>query len=333
MFDANSLKFFLGGVTLILASIVIARLVGLLKLYCFNYQNLKKLKKLKKETADPLENNALNLIINHCQNFNSKWILSEPDLDILANTYQLIDKISSVYHPESPFPLEEARIRSVLNAFVELKNHLLLIINRKEVHAITQFRIGQIVTLSQTWEKGSPPKYPTRRVSVISRAAKMVIYITHYITLKILLTNWYLVIGKLAIRIYSDVTKEPYSKPEILLEDLHLMTESENLYMGNLPKQIRIVAETSRNKILFTSWSIEWPLVKEIYINLIKDVASEYNPQKKDPIYEAKLSEVIASGSRFLEQIAAIQTYPFCLLKIENLDKFKVYINNKRKKN
>ena len=56
---------------------------------------------------------------------------------------------------------------------------------------------------------------------------------------------------------------------------------------------------------------MEWTTVKGIYVNLVKKIAHAYNPKAEQPIYEAKLSELLTSGARFSEQIAAIQTYPF----------------------
>ena len=48
-----------------------------------------------------------------------------------------------------------------------------------------------------------------------------------------------------------------------------------------------------------------------IYIDLIKDIAREYNPKAEQPIYEVKLFKLLTSGLHFFDQIAAIRTYPF----------------------
>ena len=56
---------------------------------------------------------------------------------------------------------------------------------------------------------------------------------------------------------------------------------------------------------------MEWTTVKEIYFNLVKNIAHEYYPKAEQPIYEAKLSELLTCGVHFFEKIAAIQNYPF----------------------
>ena len=57
----------------------------------------------------------------------------------------LILKIAYSYHPNSKYPLEEARIRWVLNAFLELKDHLILITTWKGIHSgLSVARLGDV---------------------------------------------------------------------------------------------------------------------------------------------------------------------------------------------
>ena len=333
MFDISFWKFILPGVALLLlVFILLARGFGVIKLEYLNLKWLRELKAFKLHTDDPAYKGALVAIISYCQVLNSKWVLEESDLDILENTYQLVKKIACSYHPDSKHPLEEARIRWVLNAFMELKNHLLVITTWKGIHAATQFRIRHVVTLSRAWklkrswkeskallflEKyGLSPFFKwfffiIRCVDLTFWATKMIVYVIQDIVFKVFLVRWYLIVGELAVQVYSDRAKDPDTQPETILEDLHSISESEDSQIKNLPERIKKVAELSRNEILYHTWSVEWTTVKGIYVNLVKKIAHAYNPKAEQPIYEAKLSELLTSGARFSEQIAAIQTYPF----------------------
>ena len=333
MFDISFWKFILPGVALLLlVFILLARGFGVIKLEYLNLKWLRELKAFKLCTDDPAYKGALVAIISYCQVLNSKWVLEETDLDILENTYQLVKKIACSYHPDSKHPLEEARIRWVLNAFMELKNHLLVITTWKGIHAATQFRIRHVVTLSRAWklkrswkeskallflEKyGLSPFFKwfffiIRCVDLTFWATKMIVYVIQDIVFKVFLVRWYLIVGELAVQVYSDRAKDPDTQPEAILKDLHSISESEDSQIKNLPEKIKKVAELSRNEILYHTWSVEWTTVKGIYVNLVKKIAQAYNPKAEQPIYEAKLSELLTSGARFSEQIAAIQTYPF----------------------
>jgi len=333
MLDTDVLKLLIPGIALLLLIFILsARGFGVIKLKYLNFKELCELKKLRLGADGSLNSKALAAIINHCQVLNSKWVLEESDLDILSNTYQLIKKIACSYHPDSKHPVEEARIRWVLNAFMELKNHLLVITTWKGIHAATQFRIRHIVILSHAWrlkrswkeskvfifldKHGLFPLFKwfffiIRCVDLACWTTKMIVYVIQDIIFKVFLVRWYLIIGKLASQVYSDRGKDPNTQPETILEDLNSMPECENYQIKNLPEQIKKVSEFSRNEILYHTWSVEWTKVKGIYINLVKDIAHKYNPQSEQPIYEAKLSELLTSGAHFSEQIATIQTYPF----------------------
>ena len=333
MFDIGIFKFLLPGIALLLLILILSsRGFGVFKLNYLNFKRLRELQKLKLSGDSPSSNKALTAITNHCQALNSKWVLEESDLDILSNTYQLIKKIACSYYPDSKHPLEEARIRWVLNAFLELKNQLLVITSWKGMHKATQFRIRHIVALSRAWDLKRSWKqskvfiflekrdlfpffkwlfFIIRCVDLIFWSTKMIVYVIQDIVFKVFLVKWYLLIGDLAIQVYSNLEKDPNTQPESILEDLYSMSESENSQIKDLPEEIKKVVSFSRNKILYHTWSVEWTIVKRIYLSLIKDIAQEYNPNSEQPVYEAKLSELLTSGVHFFGQIAAIHTYPF----------------------
>ena len=333
MLDISVLKFFILGVALVfLIFILVTRGFGIVKLGYLNFKWLRGLENSKLEVDDRANKEALTVIINHCQIVTSKWILDEPDLNFSNNTHQLIKKIACAYYPDSKFPVEEARIRCVLNAFMELKNHLLVLATWKGIHAVTQFRIRHVLILSRAWKVKASWKqwkvfaflnkrglYPLfkwlffiiRCLDLIFWVMRMVTYIMQDIVFKVFLVRWYLVIGKLAIQVYSDRAVDPDIQFESILDDLDSISESGNERKNDLPEKIKKISEFSRNEILYHTWSVEWVKVKGIYTNLIKSIAREYHPESEQPIYEVKLSELLASGVYFAEQIATIQTYPF----------------------
>ncbi|SVE27495.1 uncharacterized protein METZ01_LOCUS480349, partial [marine metagenome] len=135
MLDTDVLKFLIPGIALLLLIFILsARGFGVIKVKYLNFKELRELQKLRLSLDGSPNNKALTAIINHCQALNSKWVLEESDLDIFSNTYQLIKKIACSYHPDSKHPVEEARIRWVLNAFIELKNQLFVITTWTGIH-------------------------------------------------------------------------------------------------------------------------------------------------------------------------------------------------------
>ena len=328
----STLELFILGVILGTLLLILIKGFGVMKLRYLNFKWLCKFKESMQGADDLKKKEALTTIINQCLSLNSKWLLDKSDLHFSNNTYQLIKKIACAYHPDSKTPLEEARIRCILNAFMELRNHLLALTTFKGIHAITQFRIRHVLILSHAWKiKESWKKwkififlnnhglYPLfkwlffviRCVDLTFWALKMTAYILQDIVLKIFLVRWYLVIGKLAIQVYSDKMEISEIQIESIFDGLDAIPEPENQSKNNLPKKIKEISEISRNEILYHTWSVKLIKVKGIYIRLINNIAREHHPHSEQPIYEVKLSGLLASGLYLSEQIAAIQTYPF----------------------
>ena len=333
MLDISIFKFFIVVTALaFLVFLLVTRSFGIVKLAYLNFKWLRGLKSSKLDGADITNQEALTVTINHCKVLNSKWILDESDLNLTYNTHQLIKEIARAYYPNSKFPLEEARIRCVLNAFMQLKNHLLVLTTWQGTHPLTQFRIRHIVILSRAWKLKESWKdwkvfaflnkhklYPLfkwlffiiRCVDLTFWVIRMVTYILQDIVFKVFLVRWYLIVGKLAIQVYSNRTNDPEIQFESILNDLGSIPEFESKLRNNLPEKIKRISEVSRNEILYHTWRVEWIKVKEIYINLTESIARDYHPASEQPIYEVKLSDLLASGVYFAEQIATIQTYPF----------------------
>lgn len=321
-----------GCLLLLLAIIFTANGFGVIKLEWLNFTRLRELKRLKSSAEDPLERQALEAIIRRCNALNSKWILRESDLSLAENTYSLVAEIASAYHPGSKSPVEEARIRRVLKASMELKDRLLALTKWKGIHAVTQFRLRHVLFLSRAWKIKEEWKewrvvkflvkyklYPlfkwillaVRCLDLTFWAMKMMVYIIYDIVFKVFLVRWYLIVADLAIQVYRDKEGVPEVQPEGIMEDFDSMPDPESVEDTGLPGAVKKIADASRNDILFHSWNVEWKEVKEIYLSLIEDIARVHHPQADQPLYEAKLFDLLMGGVRFAEKIATIQTYPF----------------------
>lgn len=333
MIEFSVLHFIIPAILLLLLLVILfAGKFGVIQLDWTNSARLRELKKNRQDAADSMEKAALEAIITPCQALSSKWILREADLHIADKTHLLIESIARAYHPQSSHPVEEARIRRVLQAFIDLQNRLLALTACKGIHAATQFRINHALVLSRAWKlkekwKKSPAVqflerhrlftlarwviFAVRCVDLTFWVIKMLSYILQDIVFKVFLIRWYLIVGDLAIQVYRDQEKEPDVRPEDLLEDLDTMPEADSPPTDQLPDAIKTIAQTSRKNILFHAWSLDWKSAKEIYICLVEDIARVHHPKSKDPLYEARLYDLLTAGVRLSEKIGTIQTYPF----------------------
>jgi hypothetical protein len=264
---------------------------GLLKISWLNFARLKELEKQKQDSKDPAKQKALQAVVEHCQDLRAKWILKEPDLRIAKRTRHLAMEIASVYHPQSSNPLAEVRLGGLLEAFLELKNRIVVLSEMKGVRTFTQFRLRHVRYLSRAWQKKEQWQ-KSRMGQAIARyklaalfqwvyllirfldltfwVFKMLGYIVHDVVLKILLIRWYLTIGELALRIYADRAAEPELEADELLNQLGAIPDEE--IPSELPTGAREIAEVSRKTLMFNRSSVKWNQVKEIYFDLVKSL-------------------------------------------------------------
>jgi hypothetical protein len=302
---------------------------GLLKISWLNFARLKELEKQKLDSKDPLKQNALQAVIEHCQQLRSKWILEEPDLKIAERTQHLVRKIASVYHPQSKNPLAEVRLGGLLEAFLELKNRIVTLSEMQGVRQFTQFRLRHVRYLSRAWKKKEQwhqskvgqavARYKLaillqwvylliRFLDLTFWMFKMAGYIVHDIVLKILLLRWYLTIGELTIRMYRDPAQESDLDADELLSQLGSIPEAQD--PATLTAGAKEIADRSRKSLLFNMSSVNWDQVKEIYFHLVTDLASNYYPEAEEPLYEVRLYHLMMGVSRLSDQVASIRDQP-----------------------
>ena len=316
------------GLTLGIA-IITVKGFGLIKIGWLNFTRLKELEQQKHGSKDPAKQHALQVVIQHCQRLRSKWILQEPDLRIVERTQHLAEKIASVYHPRSSNPLAEVRLGELLEAFLELKNKIVIFSELKGVRAFTQFRLRHVRYLSRAWQKKEQwRKSPLGQTIARYKLAalfqwvyflirfldltfwmfKMLGYIVHDVVLKILLIRWYLTIGELTIRMYADRTGESDLSAEELLSQLDAIPNED--MPSDLPLGAREIADASRKALMFKMSSVEWNQVKENYFCLVRDIAGHYYPTAEEPLYEVKLYHLMMGVSRLSDQVASIRHKP-----------------------
>ena len=325
-----------GFIFLALLAVLIVKGFGVIKLELTNRNRIRELKQMAVGSESSANKDALNAIANQCTKLNSKWILKESDLDIAGNTYRLLRVIAALYHPESRTPVEEARIRKVLQACLELKDRLLGISKWRGAHKLTQFRLRHILFLSEAWRIKEQWKewalvkflirhnlyglfqwffFLIRCVDLTFWAMKMLIYIIHDLVFKVFLVHWYLMIGELATKVYQDSKEKPDEESEIeaknLMEDFESIPESDPLGKSDLPDKIQNISNASRKELLFHVGSLNWEQTRANYIRLVEEIALSHYPQSDQSLYETTLFDLLMSGVRFLETLAAIQNYPF----------------------
>ena len=325
-----------GFIFLALLAVLIVKGFGVIKLELTNRNRIRELRQMAVGSESSANKDALNAIANQCTKLNSKWILKESDLDIAGNTYRLLRVIAALYHPESRTPVEEARIRKVLQACLELKDRLLGISKWRGVHKLTQFRLRHILFLSEAWRIKEQWKewalvkflmrhnlyglfqwffFLIRCADLTFWSMKMLIYIIHDLVFKVFLVHWYLVIGELATKVYQDSKEKPDEESEIeaknLMEDFESIPESDPLGKSDLPDKIQNISNASRKELLFHVGSLNWEQTRANYIRLVEEIALSHYPQSDQPLYQTTLFDLLMSGVRFLETLAAIQNYPF----------------------
>lgn len=316
------------GLTLAVA-IVTVKGFGLIQIGWLNFARLKELEKQKHDSKDPAKKKALQAVVQHCQNLRSQWILREPDLRIAERTQHLAQEIAAVYHPRSSNPLAEVRLGGLLEAFLELKNRIVVFSELRGVRTFTQFRLRHVRYLSRAWQKKEQwqkskmgqavARYKLaalfqwvylliRFLDLTFWMFKMMGYLVHDVVLKILLIRWYLTIGELTIRMHADHAGESDLDADELLSQLGSIPDEE--ISSELPAGAREIADASRKSLMFNMSSVKWNQVKDIYYDLVKDIAGHYYPSAEEPLYEVKLFHLMMGVSRLSDQVASIRDKP-----------------------
>jgi hypothetical protein len=315
----------------VVLAVLIVKGYGILQVRWLNISRLQNLRQRASATSDPIERASLDAITKRCEALRGRWVLGESDLTLIENTRSLVREIAERYHPQSTQPLAEARIEKILNAFLEMKTHILQLTRLRGIREWTRFRLRHLVWLSKAWARKTqweqtPTVKTVRRIKLIPIvkwiytalrsldlvfwSLKMTVFFLYDIVFKVFLIRWYLLVGETAIRVYSDREKDEEISPEELLEDMDALPDQKEFQEAGLTGEVKEQVDASRNALLFHMGSMRWQEARQRYDNLVKDIARIHHPQSERPLYEARLYDLLIGFSRFAEQVVNLNTKP-----------------------
>lgn len=321
----------MGAFLVCVLAVLIVKSYGILQVRWLNVSRLREFQQRASATSDPAERTSLNVITERCQALRGRWVLGETDLAVIENTRSLVREIAELYHPQSKQPLAEARIEKILNAFLEMKTHILQLTRLRGIREWTRFRLRHLVWLSEAWaRKTQLEQTPTvktvrrfklipivkwiytalRSLDLVFWSLKMTVFFLYDIVFKVFLIRWYLLVGKTAIRVYSDTEKGEEISPEALLEDMDALPDQNEFQETGLTGEVKACVDTSRNAFLFHLGSMSWQEARQRYDTLVKEIARIHHPQSERPLYEARLYDLLIGFSRFAEQIVNLKSKP-----------------------
>lgn len=321
----------IGAFLVCVLAVLIVKGYGILQVRWLNVSRLRDFQQRASASSDPAERTSLNVITKRCEALRGRWVLGEADLALIENTRSLVRKIAELYHPESKQPLAEARIQKILNAFLEMKTHILQLTRLRGIREWTRFRLRHLVWLSEAWaRKTRLEQTPTvktvrrfklipiikwiytalRSLDLVFWSLKMTVFFLYDIVFKVFLIRWYLLVGETAIRVYRDREKDEDISPEALLEDMDALPDQNEFQETGLTGKVKECVDASRNALLFHLGSMSWLEARQRYDTLVKEIARIHQPQVERPLFEARLYDLLIGFSRFAEQIVNLKSKP-----------------------
>ncbi|MCZ6540019.1 MAG: hypothetical protein O6704_00020 [Nitrospinae bacterium] len=325
------IAFGVGAFLVSLLAVLTVKSYGVLQVRWLNTSRLRDLKLRVAATSDDLERGALNAVIERCEALRGRWVLGEADLSLIANTRGLVADIAKRYHPQSSQPLAEARIENILNAFLDMKTHILQLTRLRGIRQWTRFRLRHLVWLSEAWQQKTrweqtPAVRTARRFRLVTIvkwitlalrsldlmfwSLKMTVFFLYDIVFKVFLIRWTLLVGETAIRVYSDQETGADVAPEDLLEEMDALPDPNEFEETGLSGEVQELVNTSRKAIMFHLGAMSWKEARQRYDRLVEDIARAHHPQSERPLYEARLYDLLIGFSRFAEQIVNLNTKP-----------------------
>jgi hypothetical protein len=325
------IAFGFGTVLACVLAVLVVKGYGLLQVRWLNISRLRNLQQRSSDTSDPIERLSLNAITERCEALRGRWVLGEADLALIENTRSLVQQIAEIHHPQSAQPLAEARIEKILNAFLEMKTHILQLTRLRGIREWTRFRLRHLVWLSEAWARKTQwEQTPTvkivrrfklipivkwiytalRSLDLVFWSLKMTMFFLYDIVFKVFLIRWTLLVGETAIRVYSDRGQDEDISPEELLEDMGALSEQKEFEESGLTGEVKERVDASRNALLFHMGTMSWQEARQRYDDLVKEIAHVHHPQAERPLYEARLYDLLIGFSRFAEQMVNLNTKP-----------------------
>ncbi|NIQ03949.1 MAG: hypothetical protein GWM98_15645 [Nitrospinaceae bacterium] len=304
---------------------------GVLQVRWLNVSRLREIRQRAASTEESPERRSLQLILEQCESLRARWVLNEGDLSLIENTRRLVEQIAQAHHPQSSQPLAEARIEKILNAFLEMKNHILQLTQLRGIEQWTRFRLRHVVRLSRAWEKKKQwdrsdtvqaarrmKFYPivkwaytlTRSMDLVFWSFKMTVFFLYDIVFKIFLIRWYLLAGEVALRTYSDRGGNGEPVPEQWLEDMDTLSAQNEFEEAGLSPNVQGLVADSRKTLQFHLGTVSWPDARKQYTQLVGEIARVHHPEADQPVYEVRLYDLLLGFSRFAEQVVNLNRKP-----------------------
>lgn len=323
------IAFGVGALLVCVLAVLVVKGYGILQVRWLNVSRLRDLQQRAHATSDPIERISLNAITERCKALRGRWVLGEEDLALIENTRSLVQQIAENYHPQSAQPLAEARIEKILNAFLEMKTHIVQLTRLRGIREWTRFRLRHLAWLSEAWARKTQwEQTPTvktvrrfklipivkwiytvlRSLDLVFWSLKMTVFFLYDIVFKVFLIRWYLLVGETAIRVYSDRKQDEDILPEELLEDMDALPDQKEFQETGLTGEIKERVDASRNTLLFHLGSMSWQEARQRYDGLVKEIARIHHPQAERPLYEARLYDLLIGFSHFAEQIVNLKS-------------------------
>ncbi len=325
------------GALLAAALTLLAPVSVLFKLVWENRERLRALEEEARTANDPTRRSALEALRAPCLALQKQWILRESDLKIGGNTHAYVHSLAAACHPDSDAPWAEVRLGSLLDAFDELKRRAFALSRMRGIGRVTQFRLRHVLLCVRAWQKKEAWQRSTwgrlvaryrvffwlqwiyalfRFFDLTFWAFKTLGALAHHVVFKALLIRWYLTVGELAVKVYSESVPDAKIDAETLLENLDAVPDQQGV--GPVSAGVKEIADASRKKILFGTQSLDTQKLQGVYADLVRDIATFHHPAAREPLYEVKLHALLLGIARLSEDVAALREKPVVnrLLKI-----------------
>ena len=221
-------------------------------------------------------------------------------------TISLIEKISSIYHPNSMVPIEQARLGDILAVLQEANQKILHIIHLPRINYITRFRLIQVLESFSTSsvEKNNVKKSTSEIKNLLLRPLFRKLQI---MVVRSLLVQWLLLVGEASLKVYGDNSIDEDVEAEAILAGLDCLHDEVE---SPLSENVQQIVESMKKEILFSTVSISWKKVGENYFSLVDQIARYYHSESNFPIYEVRVFDLLKSFSDALEQIGRLTQKP-----------------------
>ena len=156
----------------------------------------------------------------------------------------MIKKVAYIYHPHATAPIEQACLGDICDAVHEANHKVLNIIALPRINYVTQFRVIQIFE-SLNKSLGNKNNNSHKTSSLRHYFLGPLFLVLQKKIVRSLLTQWILLVGEGAIKVYRSNLGEGEVEAETILNDWDDLQDEPELF---LPENVKQIAESSKKK-------------------------------------------------------------------------------------